>query len=73
MDPTTTVDPTGGVEDVYPIVALPLSLQAMMQSIMTTQAAHGQLLDEQLTEVVLLRVDFTDCKGVFPPPPPFED
>ena len=36
MDPTTTVDPTGGVEDVYPIVALPLSLRAMMQSIMTT-------------------------------------
>ena len=45
VDLTTTVDPFGGANDVDPTVAHPLSLRAMMES-MTTQAAHGQLLDE---------------------------
>ena len=49
LDPTTTVDPSGGAEDVDPMVTPPLSLCGMMQSFMTTQAAHGQLLDELLT------------------------
>ena len=44
-----------------------------MQPIMTTQAAQGQLLDELLTEVASLRVDFSDYRSSFPPPPPFED
>ena len=39
VDLIATVDSTGGVEDVDPTA--PLSLRAMMQSIMTTQAAHG--------------------------------
>ena len=73
MDPTVAVDPVGGVEDVDSTVAPPLSLRAMVQSIMTTQAAHGQLLDELLTKVATLRADFTDYRSSFPPPPPFED
>jgi len=40
---------------------------------MTTQVAHGQLLDELLTEVASLRADFMDYRSTFPPPPPFED
>ena len=36
VDPTTTMDPTGHDEDVDPSVAPPLSLRAMMQSIMTS-------------------------------------
>ena len=73
MDLTTAMDPVGGVEDVDPIVVPPLSLRAMMQSFMTTQAAHGQLLDELLMEVASLRVDFVEYGSAFPPPPPFED
>ena len=41
MDSTPIVDPAGDAEDVDPTVAPPLSLRAMMQSFMTTQAAHG--------------------------------
>ena len=73
VDLTAAVDPASHAEDVDPSVAPPLSLQAMMQSIMTTQAAQGQLLNELLTEVASLRADFSDYRSSFPPPPPFED
>jgi len=46
---TAAMDPSGGAENVDPTVTPPLSLRGMMQSFMTTQAAHGQLLDELLT------------------------
>ena len=36
VDPTTAMDPTGHAKDVDPSVAPPLSLRAMMQSIMTS-------------------------------------
>ena len=71
--PTVDVDPAGNAEDVDLTVAPPLSPRAMMQSLMTTQAAHGRLLDEFLTEVASFRVDFMDYRSAFPPPLPFED
>ena len=40
---------------------------------MTTQEAHGQLLDELLTEVASLRADFAQYRSAFPPPPPSGD
>ena len=73
VDPTVAVDPISGANEVDPTVAPPFSLHAMMQSFMTTQATHGQLLDELLTKVASLRVDFMEYRGAFPPPPPFED
>ena len=73
VDPNATVDSSGGAEDVDPSVAPPLSLCAMMQSFMTTQDAHGQLLDELLIEVASLRADFAEFKSAFPPPSPFEE
>ena len=73
MDPITTVDPVDDAKDVNPTVAPPLALHAMMQSIMTTFVAHGQLLDELLTKSASLRANFMDYKSAFPPPPPFED
>ena len=48
VDPTTVVDPFSDDDAVDPIVTPPLSLRAMMNSFMTTQAAHGQLLNELL-------------------------
>ena len=41
---------------------LPPSLRAMMKTVMTTQAAHGQLLDGLLTEVVALQADLADYR-----------
>ena len=73
VDLTTTVDLFGGVDDIDPTVPPPLSLLAMMQSFMTTQTAHGQLLDELLTEVASLRPDFAKYRSAFPPLPPFDD
>ena len=48
VDPTTIMDPFSDDDAVDPIVTPPLSLRAMMNSFMTTQAAYGQLLNELL-------------------------
>ena len=69
VDLTVVVYPSSGVDDVDPTVTPPLSLCAMTQSFMTTQATHGQLLDELLTKVTSLRADFVEYKSAFPPPP----
>ena len=42
----------------------------MTKTFMTTQVAHGQLLDEHITEVATLRVDFSENRSAFLPPPP---
>ena len=44
----------------------------MMETFMTTQAAHRQLLDELITKVATLRADFAEYRSAFPPPPPFD-
>ena len=72
-DPTVAVDPTSDDDTANPTkatITLPLSLCAMMETLMTTQKAHGQLIDELLIEVVALRADFAEDRGAFPPPPP---
>nr|POF18934.1 hypothetical protein CFP56_29753 [Quercus suber] len=70
VDPITIIDPTGDDDAVNPTVTLPLSLRTMIESFMTTQAAHGQLLDELLTEVASLRANFAEQRTAFPPPLP---
>ena len=70
VDPTVAVDPTSDDDTVNPTITLPLSLCAMIETLMTTQKAHGQLIDELLIEVVALRADFAEDRGAFPPPPP---
>ena len=73
VDPTTVVDPFSDDDAVDLIVTPPFSLRAMMNSFMTTQEAHGQLLNELLTEVATLKVDFAKYRSVFPPPPSSND
>ena len=76
VDPTAAVADNGddGVHvdnaDAEPTVPHPLSLRAMMEKFMTTQAAHGQLLDGLIAEVATLRTDFLEYWTTFPPPPP---
>ena len=62
------VDPATD-DTVDPIAAPPLSLYAMMETFMTTQATNGQLIDELLTEVDVLRANFAEYRSAFPPPP----
>ena len=50
----------------------PPSLRAMMETIMTTQVAHGQLLYGFFAEVAALRVDLAYYRHAVPPSPPFD-
>ena len=74
-DPTSVVAEDGDdEEDVDTVDAahtgpLPPSLHAMMETIMTTQAAHGQLLDGLLVEVAALQADLADYRHPIPPSP----
>ena len=72
VDPIAAVDLAADAETDDPTVGPPLSLQAMMVTFMTTQAAPGQLIDELLTKVFAPRADFAEYRSVFPPPPPFD-
>ena len=76
FDPTTAVA-NNGDDRVHadsaaaePTVPPPLSLHAMMETFIMTQAAHGQLLDGLIAEVATLRADFSEYMSAFPPPPP---
>uniref|UniRef100_A0A7N2M2N4 Uncharacterized protein n=1 Tax=Quercus lobata TaxID=97700 RepID=A0A7N2M2N4_QUELO len=70
VDPTVSLDSASDDDTTNPIVTSPLSLRAMMETFMTTQAAHGQLIDELLTKVAALKADFAEDRSTFPPPPP---
>ena len=74
MNPTAAMDPTIIVDlatdDTINSTVTSLSLHAMMKTFMTTQAAHGQLINELLIVVAALRVDFAKYRSVFPPLPP---
>ena len=67
VDPIATVDPSGD-DDTDDLIVTPLlSLHAIMESFMTTQAAHGQLIDDLFTEVAALRTNFAEYRSSFPP------
>ena len=70
VDPIATVDPAADAKTNDPTVTPPFSLRAMMETFMTTQATHRQLIDELLIEVTALRVDFAKYRSTFPTPPP---
>ena len=75
-DPITTVAKNGDDEvDVHTTAAThtgphPPSLCAMIETVMMTQAAHGQLLDNLLAKVVALRMDLANYRRPVPPSPP---
>ena len=66
-DPTATVVKDG--DDEVHIGPPTPSLRAMMETIMTTQAAHGQLLDGLLVEVAALQADLAGYRHPIPPSP----
>ena len=74
-DPTATVAEDGDDEVNVDTAAtthtgpLPPSLRAMMETIMTTQAAHGQLLYGFFGEVAALRADLVNYRRAVPPSP----
>ena len=66
VDPTIAVDPPASSSS-------DSSLWSMLDTVMTVQAVHGQLLLDVLTEIQALRVDLASAKGSTPQPPPFDD
>ena len=75
-DPTAAIAKDGDDEvDVDTAVVAhtgppPPSLHAMMKTIMTTQAAHRQLLHGLLAEVTALQADLADYRHPVPHSPP---
>ena len=75
-DPTSVVAEDGDDEIDVDIVdaahtcPLPPSLHAMMETIVTTQAAHGQLLHGLLAEVGAMRADLAHYTRPVPPSTP---
>ena len=50
----------------------PPSFRAMMETIMTTQAAYGQLLYGFFAKVAALRADLINYRRAVPPSPPYD-
>ena len=75
-DPTATAAEDGDDKVDVDIAAAahtgppPPFLRAMMETIMTTQAAHGQLLYGFFAEVAALRVDLAYYRHAVPPSAP---
>ena len=75
-DPTSVVSEDGNDEvdvdtaDAARTSPLPPSLHAMMETIMTPQAAYRQLLHGLLTEVAAMRADLAHYRCSIPPFPP---
>ena len=65
VNPTAAIDPT-------PSSSSDASLRSMLDTIMTVQATHGQILVDVLAELQALRVDLASDQWS-PPPPPFDD
>ena len=63
MDPIAAVDPP-------PSTSSSSSMHTMLETCLTVQAAHGQLLLNLLSKVATLRVDLAYAKGASPPAPP---
>ena len=60
------------VVDPPPSTSSDSSIRNMLDTVMTVQAVHGQLLVDMLTELQALRADLASFRRS-PPPPPFDD
>ena len=66
------VDPVVAAAVPPPSTSNDLDIQRMLETVMTVQAAYGQLLVHMLDELHALREDLEHIRRS-PPPPPFDD
>ena len=66
VDPIATVDPP-------PSTSSDSSLCVMLDTVITVQAVHGQILLDVLNKLHALQVDLADVRGSTPPAPPFDE
>ena len=73
-DPTADdfMDPT---IDVYPpsSTSSSLSMHTMLETCLTVQVTHGQILLDLPNEVTALRADLAHTRGASPPAPPSDE
>ena len=67
-----SVDPAAAVDVPPPSTSDDSNIQCMLETVMTVQAAHGQILADMLDELRALRADLKHLRWS-PPPPPFDD
>ena len=67
-----SVDPAAAVDVPPPSTSDDSNIQRMLETVMTVQAAHGQILADMLDELRALRADLKHLRWS-PPPPPFDD
>ena len=69
--------PSGASPSLRPMLERVLETQSshytMMETFMTTRAAHGQLLDSLIIDVAALRIEFNEHRSSFLPHPPSDD
>ena len=65
------IDPTAAAAH-PPSTSDDSDIRCMLETVMTVQAAHGQLLVDVLTELQALRADLASFRQSLPPPP-FDD
>ena len=77
--PSSSTGDTIAKESVDPATAIPSpstsvdsDIRRILDTIMTVQAAHGQLLVDMLNELRALQADLEHFRRL-PPPPPFDD
>ena len=66
VDPIAIVDPLLSTSGDF-------SLRGMLDTVMTIQAVHGQLLLDVLNELHALLANLTDVRGSTPQAPPFNE
>ena len=66
VDPTATVDPPSSTSNAS-------SMRTMLDTVMTVQAVHGQLLLDLLNEVAALWANLENARGSTPLAPSFDE
>ena len=67
-----SVDPIAATVIPPPSTSDDLEIQRMLETVMTIQAAHSQLLVDMLDEIRSLQADLESLRRSLPPPP-FDD
>ena len=66
------VDPAAAADVPPPSTSDDSDIRSILETIITIQATHGQILVDMLNEFRALRVDLEHLRRS-PPPPPFDD
>ena len=67
-----SVDPAAAADVLPPSTSDDSDIRCILETVMTVQAAHGQILVDMIDELRAFRADLEHLRRS-PPPPPFDD